>query len=255
MKCEFILKTSAYAGKILLESCAEIYRVEDTIERICEHYNMKNINAFVTPSGIFVTIEHEGKSYSRVIRVKESALSLDKIHQVNDLSRKLINEDLPIEEVYHALEKIDSTPLYTKWQKFFACGMIGACFTLIFNGTFQDAITAFFIGYIVYVIQFKMGKSDISSMMKTMFLSAIITFLSLFAVYIGMASNYDAMISGSIMQLLPGLSMTNAIRDSMSGDLLSGITRVSDVIFTAIALALGTVSVLSLWFMTMGGLL
>lgn len=253
MDCEFILKTSTLAGKILLESCAEIYRVEDTITRICEYYQMKNVNAFVTPSGIFVSVDYEGKTYSRVVRVKGSDLSLDKIHQVNDLSRRIPYEKLSIQKVYEELSRIECTPTYSKWQKYFACGMIGSCFTLLFGGNIYDALVAFFIGFLVYIFQIALSRSEISSMMKTMFLSALLTFLSLVAVKSGLAFHQDAMITGNIMQLLPGLSMTNAIRDSMSGDLLSGITRVCDVLFTAIALALGTVSVLSIWMLCMGG--
>lgn len=253
MDCEFILKTSTLAGKILLESCAEIYRVEDTITRICEYYEMKNVNAFVTPSGIFVSVDYEEKTYSRVVRVKGNDLSLDKIHQVNDLSRRIVYEKLSVQNVYEELKRIECTPIYSNIQKYFACGIIGSCFTLLFGGNIYDAFIAFFIGFLVHVFQIALGKSEISSMMKTMFLSALLTFLSLVAVHSGFASHQDAMITGNIMQLLPGLSMTNAIRDSMSGDLLSGITRVCDVAFTAIALALGTVSVLSIWMLCFGG--
>jgi uncharacterized membrane protein YjjP (DUF1212 family) len=42
------------AGEILLTSGAEIYRVEDTINRICEAYNIK-CESFVLPTGIFVS--------------------------------------------------------------------------------------------------------------------------------------------------------------------------------------------------------
>ena len=57
-------------------------------------------------------------------------------------------------------------------------------------------------------------------------------------------------IIGAIMLLVPGLAITNAIRDTMSGDLLSGVTRASE----AFLVAVGTGAVLSFWMTNIGGL-
>ena len=62
----------------------------------------------------------------------------------------------------------------------------------------------------------------------------------------------DALIIGSLMLLVPGLAITNAIRDSLSGDLISGMTRGVEAVLIAIAVALGPGLVMSLWMM-LGG--
>ncbi len=49
--CELAL----YAGHILLESGAELFRVEDTIRRINDAYGIESDNAFVLSNGIFLT--------------------------------------------------------------------------------------------------------------------------------------------------------------------------------------------------------
>lgn len=61
-------------------------------------------------------------------------------------------------------------------------------------------------------------------------------------------------IIGAIMLLVPGLAITNAIRDTMSGDLLSGVIRASEAFLVAIAIAVGTGAVLSFWMTNIGGL-
>ncbi|MFA6940105.1 MAG: threonine/serine exporter family protein, partial [Clostridiaceae bacterium] len=40
------------AGKIILENGGETYRVEETINLICQAYNIKNADSYVTPTGI-----------------------------------------------------------------------------------------------------------------------------------------------------------------------------------------------------------
>ena len=51
----------------------------------------------------------------------------------------------------------------------------------------------------------------------------------------------DAIIIGVLMNLVPGLALTNCIRDVMAGDLTAGVSKLSDVILTAVSIALGAV--------------
>ena len=64
--------------------------------------------------------------------------------------------------------------------------------------------------------------------------------------------NINIIIIGSLMNLLPGLAMTNAIRDTMTGDLVSGVARFADVLLIALSLAGGVGVVLSV-FIGLGG--
>ena len=64
----------------------------------------------------------------------------------------------------------------------------------------------------------------------------------------------DKVIIGSIMLLVPGLAITNAIRDTIAGDLVSGIARAVEAFLTAIGVAVGTGVILSFWINTFGGL-
>ena len=44
----------------------------------------------------------------------------------------------------------------------------------------------------------------------------------------------------AIMLLVPGLSITNDIRDSVNGDALSSLSRMTEALVVAIAIALGS---------------
>ena len=56
------------------------------------------------------------------------------------------------------------------------------------------------------------------------------------------------------MLLVPGLAITNAIRDTISGDLLAGISRAVEAFLIAVAIAVGSGIVLRLWFIYYGGI-
>ena len=59
-----VLETAMEAGHILLENGAEIFRVEETIDRICRHYGVDYANAFVLSNGIFLTAGNLRQQYS-----------------------------------------------------------------------------------------------------------------------------------------------------------------------------------------------
>lgn len=94
--------------------------------------------------------------------------------------------------------------------------------------------------------------NKLSSLKLTFFINNFIgAFLaSLFSyifVKLGIGQNLDKIIIGSIMYLVPGVAITNAIRDTMSGDFISGSSRGIEAIFSALAIALGVGVILNLY--------
>ena len=84
------LDVASLAGDILLASGAEIFRVEETIDRIARAYGVKSSDAFVLSSGIFLTAESGKKQeFARVRHIPLSAARLDKVTAVNQLSREI----------------------------------------------------------------------------------------------------------------------------------------------------------------------
>ena len=45
---------------------------------------------------------------------------------------------------------------------------------------------------------------------------------------------------GALMPLVPGMALTNAMREIMAGDIFSGLNRTAEVLLVATAIALGT---------------
>ena len=85
MTKEQVLKIALTAGKILLVSGAETYRVEDTMLRICHEGGMNTIAAFCTPSLIMIG-EETMEGASLMYRVTHRGTDLTLISEVNDMS-------------------------------------------------------------------------------------------------------------------------------------------------------------------------
>lgn len=254
MNNEEILEVATSAGKVLLQSGAEIYRVEETITHILESYHIEDGNAYVLPNGIFVSFTKDQQSYNKILRVKENQLHLHRINEINALSRNAKKEVTPPALAMKHIHEISKSTIYSPMGKTFASGGIAFFFTVFFNGTLIESICAFFIGILIQIVSTLFEKKKINNLVKILCVSILLTLSALCFVYLGIAENKDSIITGSLMLLVPGLAITNAIRDSINGDLLSGITRGIEAILIAIMIALGSGISMNLWNQLLGGI-
>lgn len=68
---------------------------------------------------------------------------------------------------------------------------------------------------------------------------------SLFSVLIGV--NPYLVIIGALTNLVPGVALTNGIRDLLHGDIVSGLSRLGEALMTVFAIAAGTGIGIAAW--------
>ena len=248
-----LLHVATFAGKILLENGGETYRSEETICRICKVYGVDEAESFVTPTGIMVSICHNDKTYSLIRRVSTRTVDLDKIDKVNDLSRNITLKNLTVSELNDELKLIEKGERYSIPITIIFSALGAGCFSVLFGGSFMDLFSAFLIGLLIKLINIKFVDLDINQFFINAMCGGIAALFAIIFVEYGIAHNLDKTIIGSIMMLVPGLSITNAIRDTIAGDLLAGITRGAEAFLVAISIAVGTGAVISFWISTFGG--
>ena len=121
-RSEEVLKLASDAGHVLLENGAEISRVEETMERIADNYGESGEKFFVLSNGIFTT----GKSYANAEFIPIKGARLEKVVAVNQLSREISKDNIPLPEAVSRLEKIKQLPAKPVWEQFlgavFGCG-------------------------------------------------------------------------------------------------------------------------------------
>lgn len=254
MEVNKILNIATLAGKIMLQSGAETYRVEETINRICKSYNVTYAESFVMPTGIMVSIVNDGQTYSLINRIKDRTVDLHKIDRVNQVAREIEIEKYSIEELEKKLINIENEERYSNLKTILFSGIGAFGFVFLFNGTVKDAISAFFIGMIIKYLNIEGNERNINSFFINSICAGVLAFLAIVSIKIGVADSLDKVIIGAIMLLVPGLAITNAIRDTVNGDIVSGLARGAEAFLIAISVAIGTGAVLSLWIRMFGGI-
>lgn len=249
-----ILKLASLAGRIILENGGETYRTEDTIIRMLEN-KVDKVETFVTPTGIFVSVEQEGKIYTQISRVLKRSTNLNKVALVNDLSRRFSKEDLAkldIKQYRDELLAIKEMEGYNNYITIFGAGIAAASSVMLFGGSLGDFIPTFIIAMVVQTCVGALQKLGFPNFIVNCFGGALATIFSILFSQAGLGS-LDMLIVGSVMVLVPGVAITNSIRDIISGDLVSGTSRGVDALISAAGIAIGVGVLLNIWYIV-GGL-
>ncbi len=234
------------AGKIMLESGAETYRVEDTMIRIAHSFGINYPNSYVTPTGIIFSLCETEQT--KLARISKRSTDLYKVIIVNSISRKISTGEISVEEAYSTLRKIEKEKTkYPTYVMIIAASIVSGFSLVTFNGEWKDFFSAFLAGGAGFLcVSYLHRLVDIKFL--TEFVAALVVgLISYFFKYIGFGHDLSNIIVASIMPLVPGLLITSAVRDLMAGHLVSGLSKGAEAVLTAFAIGAGVAIVFSLF--------
>lgn len=241
MDYQALLDMAVLAGEIMLVSGAEVYRVEDTVSRMLQQSGLEHIEVFVLATGIFVSISDSKVPALTVIRrVRAHSTNLNRIYQANNISRAFCEGKMTVQEANEALSRLQTTSLYGFWQKCAGYAMVTGFFAVLFSGGLLDCAAAAIVGVILAMALTGLSKlhwNDFCEMAAASFVLGLAALSMKTLVFPTM--NLDAVIISAIMPLVPGVTFTSAIRDTLNGDYSSGVARIAEAIVTALAIAFG----------------
>ena len=238
--CTQLADLTIRMGHTLLTNGAEIYRVEECMKRILQTYYPQGGEVFTIPSCIIVSVSlADMHSVTRILRVYTSNMNLDRIRMLNELSRNICNEKPSFYEIDMELSRISEAKVYSTPLQIFACAMVAASFTIFFGGTLADGFAALFCGTAIKLSMIFMKKLNINYFFIHVICSFISTIIAYLAVHFTIATNTDIIIIGAFMNLVPGIAITNFMRDIITGDLIAGLTKLSEALLYSTAIATG----------------
>ena len=235
-----MLHTLLELGESMLADGADVRRVEQTLTRMGLAYGAVRMDVFVITSSIVITMEFPGDgARTQTRRIHEcGGNDFTKLEQLNDLSRRFCSHPVSAAELRNEFEKINANRPKPLWK--LLGSVLAACsFALFYGGTIPDAITAGIAAILIWSLQKYLRPvcmNEVTFQFAASFLTGCaICGFTLLCPFLHM----DKIMIGDIMLLIPGLMSTNAIRDVLIGDTLSGIIRLIAALLLAAALALG----------------
>lgn len=245
MDYEKLLDRILELGAQMLMAGAEISRVEDSVTRICSAYEMEKSDVFSITSCLIVTIHtKEGRILTQVRRILAYDTDLERLERCNRLSRDICEYHLSIEAIDERLEQIRSSKTYPEFIMCLAYVMISACFSVFFGGDCMDAVAAAVTGLVIRCMVKLNERVGMNRIIKNIICSAAGGLCAWTLTRMGLGHSIDKIIIGNIMLLVPGVALTNGVRDMIHGDIISGGLRLLEAVLISVALAVGFAIVL-----------
>ena len=239
-KAVILSEIASNAGAIMLANGAEVYRVEDTIERIIKKKkNIKDVDVYSTTNVIVISFSFNDEIHTNIRRVKSRTNNLYFINKVNSFSRDFVNGQYTLNDAWDELQKIKKDPGQPYWMQVMGSAISSAAFLLMLDGNFTDMLISFIVGLVSYIISFQFQKAKFGFFLVNFIAGIVVGVMTLSFRYFLADIEANKIVIASMMAFLPGITLTNAMRDLMSGDVTSGLTGATTAILISTALALG----------------
>lgn len=234
-----LLSSAIDLGSQILECGGDVNHVEKIINKICSAYGAQQTDVFVITSSIVVTMKRNEDSFTQTRRINHYNTDFRKLDELVDLSTSLCKTKPELSrletEIKEACEKTIQHPILDLTGYILASGS----FAVFFGGNFMDGFCAAVCGAVIFFFNKKLNKVWNSQLIFYLICSLFTGFFALLLTKVGLCANVDKVMIGSIMLLIPGIALTNALRDLFAGDTISGILRLLEALIQAGAIACG----------------
>ncbi|MGX5377844.1 threonine/serine exporter family protein [Ligilactobacillus sp. LYQ135] len=242
-RSDLIIDTVLLAGKIMIENGANMSRVDDTLCRIARNAGIEKPRIFETTTGIMMSIQ--GEKNAQVESINKRRIDLERISRVNDASRAFQAKKITLTEMHEKLQIIDQTTRdFGPFLKIIAAALIGGTLEVVYGGLWSDMLPTIVISGIGYASYYALNRFFHTEFASEFVAAVIIGICALIVTKIHLGTRMGMIIIGGIMPLVPGVLLTNAVRDLLAGHILSGAARIIEGFMTACALGMGIALVL-----------
>lgn len=237
---KLLADTAALAGELMLTSGAETYRAESTMSHILKKGTNARVTTLALTTSIMITIEDDHSTPLTIVRrISGGSIKLNRIVRVNEISRNFCSDKISLEEAHKQLLQIPPREYNAGLYNIATIG-VSVGFAMFFGGDFLDLIATLFTSAVLAFLITICKQFHVSGFALNSLASVGIAFTCMFLKhFLFHTIDTDIVIIGSIMSLVPGVAITNAIRDTLQGDYISGCARTMEAFLTAVAIAIG----------------
>ena len=153
------------------------------------------------------------------------------------------------------MEEIKKEPGKSDVSRMLASGVGSGGFCYLLGGQAMDMLAAFLSGFLLYVVllAFEKREKTTSKIVLNMIGGFCVSLFAVFFYRIGLGNTPGSILVGSVMLLVPGVSLVNAVRDFAEGNYIGGGVRFLDALMVALGIALGVSLMHVIYFRMTGG--
>ena len=227
-------------GKRILTCGGEVHRAEETISRFCTAYGAVTVDVDAILSMIILTADFGNGDMTSFRRVSDVGVNnLGRLAKLNALSRRICAVKPSKEEFLTLLDEAERSSSIGAVKKLIGAALISFGFAWYFGGSLLDAALSALIAVPMWLVLNLLSRSNMNAIVAKFAVCFMGGVGALLIGRTGINCNLNMIMIGDIMNVVPGVVLTNSLRDLFGGDIMSGLFRLCTALLDAVAIACG----------------
>ena len=225
-------------GRALHQFGAPAHRLEDAMAAVSRRLGI-DAQFFSTPTAIFMSHPVDGRQETSLVRVEPGEVHLEKLSRLDEILETLAVENLEPAAATAAVQAVvEAPPRYPAWAEVLAFGLASGAAARFFSGGPNEILGACGAGVLTGLLARAVTSRPNARRLFEIVAAALVALCaSLMAATTG-ASAYVITVAG-LIALLPGLSLTIAMTELATRNLVSGSARLAGAVLIFITLGFG----------------
>ncbi|KOO08027.1 threonine/serine exporter family protein [Vibrio hepatarius] len=235
----------AQAGQMLLAHGAESTLVGDLMRRFGIAAGMDEVEVSLSASSIVVTTVYQEHCITTARRCPDRGINMRVITQVQRICIMLERGIIDYSMAKQKLNDI-SPERYNRWLVVVMIGLSCAAFSRLAGGDWVVFAMTFLASSTGMVVRQEIGHRHFNPLMNFAATAFVTTVVSAQAVIYDLGNAPFVVMASSVLMLVPGFPLINAVADMLKGYINMGIARFVMASLLTLATCLGIVAAMSL---------
>ncbi|MGN0266552.1 MAG: threonine/serine exporter ThrE family protein [Lachnospiraceae bacterium] len=249
---DLVLDFAVNLGDRMLDSGANLERVNTSIHRILHTYGFQEISLFSLSSILMVSAcDLGGERAYRQLTVRGGSIHLERLKKLNQLVFTVC-ETKPEPSALHGL-LLTNVHVHEYPTVIIILGQMlaGCSLNFLFGGATGDAVCTGLIIFLLFWVQLYLDLEGLNRMAATVLISFFVGCAGILLTAFGPGTDSSSIVTACTLMIIPGIPLVNAVRNLFCGNEMNGILQLMSVLLASLCLALG----LTLSYILLGGVL
>jgi uncharacterized membrane protein YjjP (DUF1212 family) len=225
-------------GRALHRYGTPAHRLEEALRVCCMELSLE-AEIFTTPTAIIVSFGDPSELKTRMMRVEGGELDMDKLEQVDDLADQVVAQKLTAAQGVERLEQILTSPrLYPRSATIVINGLTSGAIAVFFGGGLIEVGLVSAIGVLLGVLEIGAARSTDQARVFELIGAAFVAFTAnVISPYVAISPSLVTL--SALIVLLPGMSLTVAMTELATRNLIAGTARLMSAVIVLLELVVG----------------
>jgi uncharacterized membrane protein YjjP (DUF1212 family) len=242
-----VIDLSLWAGQMLLQNGAESQQVEETVHRLGTGLGCDWLDILVSPNAIVITAISNGEFRTKVRRVVNIGVDMHVLVQVSTLVSRVIDGELDRHQLRAELERVSRLqPCYNRWIIALMVGAACASFSRLFGGDAVIFVVTFVATTVAMLLRQELLKHRLNPFLTVIITAFVGSCIASIVPLFHLSNQSQLSLISTVLLLIPGVPLINAVQDMLKGSMLTGIARGVTGAAISASIALGLLLAISL---------